>query len=216
MRTLYSAASLTLVLPPRLAAQQTASPPAGRWKPRMSVKASVTAALAIFLAACGGSRAGAPPAPTPEAGRDLAALRDATRPFHDLSKAIAAGYPAEVSACIVHEHHGAMGYHHLNRAYVEKDISVTRPQFLLYERLADGTYRLNGVEFIIPYRFWPRDSTPPVFMGQRMKPEDSFNYWYLHVWAWTANPEGLFADFHPAVRCEDEGRTVYKPNPPAL
>ena len=126
---------------------------------------------------------------------------------------MAAGYAAEVKDCIVHEHHGAMGYHHINRAYIERDVSVERPQFLLYERLPGGEYRLNGVEFIIPFRLWPRDSIAPVFMGQRMKPEDSFKYWYLHVWAWHANPEGLFADSHPAVQCAEDARKVYRPNP---
>lgn len=25
--------------------------------------------------------------------------------------------------------------------------------------------------------------------------------WYLHVWAWTSNPEGMFANFQPDVKC---------------
>jgi hypothetical protein len=136
-------------------------------------------------------------------------LRAATGSFHVLDNAVAAGYPREVKDCIVHEHHGAMGYHHLNSKYVDGKLSPERPQFLLYDRLADGTYRLNGAEFIVPYRFWPRDSTAPVFMGQKLLREDAFKYWYLHVWAWTKNPEGLFADFNPVVGCLPGTAKVY-------
>lgn len=164
----------------------------------------------VTVAACAG-RTAPPAAPDPQTGATITALREATRPFQDLAAAIRAGYAADVAACIVHEHHGAMGYHHINRSYVERDISVERPQFLLYERLPNGQYRLNGVEFFIPYRLWPRDSTPPVFLQQRMKPEDTFQYWYLHVWAWRKNPEGMFADFNPAVQCPEGARKVYQP-----
>lgn len=162
--------------------------------------------------ACTSTRPQAHPAQAQAEG-DVEALRSATRPFTDLATAVAAGYAAEVKDCIVHEHHGAMGYHHINRSYIEKTISPDRPQILLYERLASGEYRLNGAEFIIPFRLWPRDSVAPVFLGQRMKPEDTLMYWYLHVWAWKENPEGLFSDFHPSVRCDESSRKVYRPNP---
>ncbi len=171
----------------------------------------LAAGTLVFLGVgCGGSSPAA--TPNPQVRADLARLRAVTRPYQKLDAAVAAGYPRESKDCIIHEHHGAMGYHHLNRAFVEKDISIERPQFLLYERTPKGEYRLNGVEFIIPYRFWPRDSVPPVFMGQTMAPEDNFKYWYLHVWAWRDNPNGVFAPFHPDVYCK-EG-TVYKPSPP--
>ena len=177
------------------------------------LRAVLLAGSIMGVAACGNTTA-RPAAPNAQAREALTALREATRPFQDVAAAIRAGYAADVAACIVHEHHGAMGYHHLNRSYIEHDISVKRPQFLLYERMPDGRYRLNGVEFFSPYRLWPRDSTPPVFLQQTMKPEDTFKYWYLHVWVWRENPEGMFADFHPAVQCPEAARTVYRPNPP--
>src|SRR5262245_34851614 len=94
------------------------------------------------------------------------ALRAATRPYLTIDSAVVAGYPREVPDCLVHEHHGAMGYHHVNRAYVDNKVDVERPEILLYERLTSGKYRLNGMEFIVPYRAWPRDSVAPVLMGQ--------------------------------------------------
>lgn len=106
-----------------------------------------------------------------------------------------------------------MGYHHLNRAYLSREVDVTRPQILLYERMADSSYRLNGVEFIVPYRLWPRDSVAPVLMGQTLHREDNLKIWYLHVWAWRDNPGGMFANFHPDVRCSTASSKVYVPFP---
>jgi hypothetical protein len=141
-------------------------------------------------------------------------LRTATQSFHTLDSAVAAGYARDVSDCIVHEHHGAMGYHHLNRAYVDAKLEPEHPEFLLYERRPDGSYRLNGAEFVLPYRFHPRDSVAPVFMGQKLAREDNFQYWYLHVWAWTENHDGLFAPFNPDVVCPADRAKVYRPTPP--
>ena len=170
--------------------------------------------LAALLAgsACGGSNppvVGADAAPEVKAG--LAELRSATAPFKQLDAAVAAGFAREVPDCLVHEHHGAMGYHHVNRGYLSADLSVVRPQILLYQRLADGSYRLNGVEFIVPYRLWPRDSVAPVLLGQQLKHEDNLKLWYLHVWAWLPNADGVFADFNPAVTCPDSARKVFTP-----
>lgn len=141
----------------------------------------------------------------------LEQLRAATRPFHALDSAIAAGYAPDVPDCLVHEHHGAMGYHHVNRGYLDAKAEIGRPEILLYERLADGTYRLNGVEYIVPYTFWPRDSVAPAILGETMKREDNLKFWYLHVWAWTPNPDGLFADFHPVVSCAAGTAKVFRP-----
>jgi hypothetical protein len=145
-------------------------------------------------------------------------LRAATRPFQNLDSAVAAGFPREVAQCLVHEHHGAMGYHHVNRANLSAKLSVERPQILLYERLANGAYKLNGVEFIVPYTLWPRDTVPPVILSQKMKREDNLKFWYTHVWAWTDNADGIFADFNPSVTCPAEARKVYTPfaAPPSL
>ncbi|HJP55567.1 MAG TPA: hypothetical protein VJ847_00930 [Gemmatimonadales bacterium] len=177
------------------------------------MRAALVAGAILGVAACGGRTAG--PAAAPPQAAAITALREATRPYHDVAAAVRSGYAAEVPACIVHEHHGAMGYHHINRSYITRDLAVERPQFLLYERLPGGDYRLNGVEFFIPYRLWPRDSTRPMFLGQQLKREDTFQYWYLHVWAWRENPEGMFADFNPVVRCPAAASKVYRPNPPA-
>ena len=171
-------------------------------------------ATAAFIGAC------ASRTPTPSMDRasaqvagDLATLRAATASFQTLDSAVAAGYPRQVAACLVHEHHGAMGYHHVKQANLGRNLEVAKPQILLYERMPDSTYRLNGVEFILPYRFLPRDSAAPTIMGQRMHQEDNLKFWYLHVWAWRDNPGGVFANFHPDVACRGSDRKVYTPFP---
>lgn len=148
-----------------------------------------------------------------EATAGIAKLRSATRSFHELDSAVAVGYPRTVADCLVHEHHGAMGYHHLNRTYLTRNIEIDKPQILLYERMPDGTYRLNGVEFILPYRLWPRDSVAPTLMGQTLHQEDNLKIWYLHVWAWRDNSNGVFSNFHPDVECPGTTGKVYTPFP---
>ncbi len=145
---------------------------------------------------------------------DLESLRAATRSFQALDSAVAAGYPRTVAQCLVHEHHGAMGYHHVNRANFSRNLDITKPQILLYEKMPDSAYRLNGVEFILPYGLYSRDSVAPTIMGQKMHQEDNLKFWYLHVWAWRENPNGVFSNFHPEVQCPGETRRVYTPSPP--
>ena len=94
-----------------------------------------------------------------------------------------------------------MGYHHLNRGYVDNKVEIEKPEFLLYERTADGAYVLNGVEYIVPYRVWPKDSVPPKLLGRDMIQSEPLQYWYLHMWVWKPNASGLFSDWNPGVRC---------------
>lgn len=167
-------------------------------------------ALLLLFAPAGNARPVVDLATTHTSADDLALLRDATRPFQHLDSAVAAGYVRTVAACLVHEHHGAMGYHHTNSSLMDGKLDPRRPEILLYERLVDGDYRLNGVEFIVPFSAWPRDSVAPTIFGERLKREDNLQFWFLHAWVWNANPDGMFADFHPDVKCNEAAR-VYRP-----
>jgi hypothetical protein len=152
-------------------------------------RAAAAAGLAA-LASCGAS-----------VERDVERLRGVTAPYRVLDSAVAAGYAREVRSCLAHPSHGAMGFHHVNRALVDDRVEPDRPEILLYSRTAEGEYRLNGVEYIVPYSVRPRESEPPTVMGRRLKQSDSLRLWYLHVWVWAENPAGRFADWNPAVRC---------------
>jgi hypothetical protein len=130
---------------------------------------------------------------------DLARLRAATEPFKSSSAAIAAGYPQE-TGCVQMPPHGAMGYHFGNPALKDATLDVEKPEVLVYEKRPDGTFQLNGVEFYVPFSAWTK-AEPPSIMGQNLKRAESLGFWYLHVWNWTPNPSGLFADWNPDVKC---------------
>jgi hypothetical protein len=131
--------------------------------------------------------------------RDVTRLRAATAPFRSIDAAVAAGYPQETD-CIKHASHGAMGYHHTKKGLRDGTLDVEQPEVLVYEKLADGTFKLNGVEYIVPITAWTK-AEPPTIMGQPLKRADSLGFWYLHVWSETVNPSGLFADWNPNVKC---------------
>jgi hypothetical protein len=131
--------------------------------------------------------------------RDVAALTAATERFKASSVAVAAGYePAD--RCIEHQPHGAMGYHFGNKALHDATLEVEKPEVLVYEKRADGSFKLNGVEYIVPIAAWTRPD-PPTIMGQSLKRADSLGIWYLHVWNFEYSPSGLFADWNPRVKC---------------
>jgi hypothetical protein len=165
--------------------------------------------LCLFSLSCASSgahhemptSAAAPTAYSRDVQDGYARVRAATAAYRVLDSAVAKGYPASVPQCFADSTHGAMGYHHINRAYVDNRIELDKPEILLYERKADGSYGLNGVEFIIPYRVWPKDSVPPKLLGRDMIKSEPLQLWYTHMWVWTPNQSGLFADWNPDVRC---------------
>jgi hypothetical protein len=131
--------------------------------------------------------------------RDVARVRGATAPFKVVDKAIAAGYPRHTD-CVQNQPQGAMGFHFQNEALLDATLEVERPEVLVYEQMADGTYKLNGVEYLVPISAWTRDE-PPTIMGQKLKRAERLGIWYLHVWIWEPSPSGIFADWNPRVKC---------------
>lgn len=127
-------------------------------------------------------------------------IREATAAFRSIDAAVAAGYSADGGGCIDNPTMGAMGYHHMNAALLDDVLELERPEILTYERTADGGYELTGVEYVVPLDAWTRDE-PPVILGEPLRRAPSLGIWYLHVWVWRDNPDGLFADWNPAVSC---------------
>lgn len=128
-------------------------------------------------------------------------VRHATSPFRKLDAAVTAGYAASAPQCLAAAEHGAMGYHHVNREYLDNTLDVEKPEILLYERRSNGKYELNGVEYIVPYRVWPADSVPPKIMGRSLARADELKLWYMHMWVWKRNRAGLFANYNPDAEC---------------
>lgn len=164
-------------------------------------------------------------------GADAAALdavRQATAAFHDVGTAIAAGYASPVGGHCDETAAGAMGVHSPNLALMQNPALVPeQPEVLTYLPVGDGSYRLVAVEYfqvlllrntvtgqVGPWFSpapWPPEyvvvnSTPSLF-GQSfqgpMPGHVSGMPWHydLHVWIWTPNPSGMFAQWNPSIGC---------------
>ena len=166
-------------------------------------------ALLLTTSACAGHTS--PPAGDPVARltegfdanvrRDVEKLRAATKSFHDLAAAEAAGYPTKMPACVADSTMGAMGHHLIDRKLIDDKLDIEHPEMLIYAPAGDGKVELVAVEYIVPYRFLPSTEKAPRLFGQELKRYDQFNYWEIHVWAWRKNAAGLFADWNPVLKC---------------
>jgi len=131
--------------------------------------------------------------------RGVMTIRDATVKFKTTEAAEAAGYK-RVTDCVQYQPHGAMGYHFQNNALLDTTLDLEHPEVLVYEKMPDGTFQLNGVEFLVPISAW-KSAEPPHIMGQALTKADSIGFWFLHVWTWKPSPTGLFAPWNPDVKC---------------
>jgi hypothetical protein len=136
-------------------------------------------------------------------------VRDATRPFHDVDAARAAGY-APFLGCVSGPQEGAMGLHLVHGGLVGDGVlDAERPEALMYEARG-GRLHLAGVEYLVLAEAWDAaNAAPPTLGGQAFHYTGSPNrygipaFYALHVWAWKDNPRGPFADWNPRVSCED-------------
>jgi hypothetical protein len=131
--------------------------------------------------------------------RDVAKARAATARFKTVDAAVAAGYPKQTD-CVDNPPQGAMGFHYQNNSLLDTTLDVEKPEVLVYEKMPDGKYKLNGVEYLVPISAWKKDEAPTI-MGQKLKRAERLGIWYLHVWIWEPSPSGVFADWNPRVKC---------------
>ncbi len=140
----------------------------------------------------------------------LAAVRNATARYHDVDKAIADGYlPPDPNACVGVPGLGVMGIHSANPTLaMNQTVDPLRPEVLLYLPKRGGGFKLIGVEYVVPLA-GPSDPLPrPSVLGQSFQGpmaghEPGMPWHYdLHVWAWSPNPAGTFAQFNPRLSCE--------------
>jgi hypothetical protein len=193
-------------------------------------------AVAFVAAACNETRSPTAPSEATEqstqvSGADaaaLAAVRQATAAFHDVDKAIAAGYLSPVGGHCDQSPAGAMGVHSSNPVLLQNPAVIPeQPEVLLYLPSGSGNYRLVGVEYVqflllrntqtgqvgpwFSADPWPAEyvivnSTPSLF-GQSFQgpmaghvPGMPWHY-DLHVWTVAPNPSGMFAQWNPALSC---------------
>jgi hypothetical protein len=90
-----------------------------------------------------------------------------------------------------------------------------KPAILIYEPQSDGSLELVAVENLVFIKAWEAagNTAPPTYQGKsfdRMEDNPStaideahmFEPHYdLHVWLYRTNPNGVFAQFNPAVSC---------------
>lgn len=133
--------------------------------------------------------------------REVKVVREATEPFHSVDRARAAGYE-QITDCVEKPSEGGMGYHFENKELRDGVVEVSKPEVLVYEKRKDGSFKLNGVEYLVSLDAWTQPE-PPTVMGQAMKRFDQAGFYYLHVWAWEHSPSGIFADWNPRVKCKE-------------
>jgi hypothetical protein len=105
-----------------------------------------------------------------------------------------------------------MGVHFVQPARIAAGVlQADEPEALIYEPLANGAFRLVGVEFIVLANVWQKKhpaGDTPALEGDLLNYVGAPNryglpaFYELHVWAWEHNPMGTFADWNTAVSCD--------------
>ena len=139
----------------------------------------------------------------------IAGLRSLVAPFHDFDKAVAAGWSAQITPCLIaadlpsQPGAGAMGFHYGKPAFIQDGgrVSLLEPELLLYEPEKNGKLRFVGVEYIVPFTDIPSTANPPTLLGQSFAQVPEFGVWGLHIWVGRHNPSGIFAAWNPKVSC---------------
>ena len=141
--------------------------------------------------------------------------KSATAPFHDLDKAVEAGYSVTVAdlagiTCIEDPAgSGTMGVHMLNPALLDATIDADAPELLVYAPKQNGELKLVALEYLVIKSVWEEagNTSPPALFGQEFMLTPAGNryglpdFYALHAWIWNSNPSGLFAPYNPSVSC---------------
>lgn len=146
----------------------------------------------------------------------LEQLRRASSAFHTLEGAAASGYVTNIG-CVDERvegvdaaHAAGMGYH-IGKgadglALVDNQTDLFEPEFLVYapdaqdatlppaERLSHA--HLVGFDYFRP---GTPDNPPPPLLGQAWTYTNAFGGWMRHIYLWGPSPDGIFANWNPAV-----------------
>jgi hypothetical protein len=153
---------------------------------RLATVSAGAALLATVLPAASSSA-------EPSVQSQLAALRNATAPYHSLDAAEADGF-VPLLGCF-DSPAGGMGQHFFIPSRMGV-VDLTKPTALVYE-VKDNRYQLVAVEYIVP---GPSTLSVPPLLGQPFTYLSALGVWKLHAWVWRPNPAGMFADYNPNVR----------------
>ena len=145
----------------------------------------------------------------------LSGVRQATRQFRKVERAVDAGY-VQFFGCVHEPLAGSMGIHFVNGALAgDGAIDASTPEALMYEVKPGGNLELIGVEYVVFKDAWDAgNAQPPELFGETFNLVESPNryglppFYELHAWAWKDNPTGAHQDYNPQVLCPNtEGHT---------
>jgi hypothetical protein len=167
---------------------------------RRRILGTIAAAIGLTLALTGAGVA------TGASKADLAAVRQATFKYHDLSAALADGY-VEFYVCTEQPGVGTIGQHYVNLSLAgDPAVDPLRPEVLVYAPMRNGELRLVAVEYVTF-----DTSSQPWVLGQPMLFRAAGNRYGLpdfyerHAWIWQGNPLGTFNDWNPDITCLGNG-----------
>jgi hypothetical protein len=147
--------------------------------------------------------------PQADARSDVARARAATVQYHDKATAERDGFSLIGDCVELPDGSAGMGYHYLNFRRVDHRLVVEEPEAVLYAPSGDGGRKLVAIEYVVPDsdQNLATDHDRPTLFGRAFDgpmpghaPGMPIHY-DLHVWAWEANPDGLFNQYNPNVSC---------------
>ena len=175
---------------------------------RLAGLLTIGVATALGLVGAAGSPATAGGGMSSSDRRDLASARAASAQFHNVDKALAAGY-LETEHC-VSSPAGTMGYHYVKPSLFGST-DPTQPGALLYVDKPNGGKRLVAVEWLVADADGDLETDgdqPSLFgvdfdgpMPGHGPPGTMPVHYDLHVWLWDSNPNGMFAQWNPSLSC---------------
>jgi len=129
-----------------------------------------------------------------ETVQQLIEARLATAKYKDIHQAFMDGYE-DINVVLPN-----MGYHFMKSRIVDSVFNPKRPELLVYNKRADGSFELGAVEYAVPISITP--NTPPQgFAGSAdvWYYNTTFGLWTLHAWVWKFNPDGVFSPMNSRV-----------------
>jgi hypothetical protein len=172
---------------------------------RLALAVALAGLVALALPAGGTLETAAAAHERPTQWGELRQVQRVTARYHSLRAAQRDGFAAfsldpnnpDVPTCF-DSPDGGMGVHYVR--HIDDVLDANDPEALVYEVERDGHVKLVAVEYIVPEEFVDPDA-PPMLFGEMLHHHPFLPVYILHAWIWKTNPDGVFADFNPRVRC---------------
>lgn len=126
--------------------------------------------------------------------QQLFEARTASAKYQDINQAFKDGYE-DINVVLPN-----MGYHFMKSRFVDSVFDAKKPELLVYNKRADGSFELGAVEYAVPISITP-NAPPQGFAGSAdvWDYNTAFGLWTLHAWVWKFNPDGVFSPMNSRV-----------------